>query len=259
MFGAIIGDIIGSSREFGAVKTERFELFPNGSRFTDDSVLTIASMDALLNNKDFGECYHDWGKRYPKAGYGHNFEKWLECGEPCDSFGNGSAMRVSPVGYVCESLEDTLKLAEKSAVPSHNHIEGIKGAKAVAGAIYIARTKKDKKEIKKFIEQDIGYNLITTVDALREIYTFDATCQGSVPESIICFMEGNSYEDVVRKAVSLGGDSDTQACIASSIAEAYYGVPNYLVKIAEMYLPEEMVMLLFKFYEKYLPDLLYKI
>jgi len=245
MIGAILGDIIGSRFEFSLDrknKTEDFELFTKNNYITDDSVLTIATADAILNNKYYSDCYDYWGNKYPYAGYGGNFKNWLKDGnkQPYNSYGNGSAMRVSPVGWLFDDLDTVLFEADKSARCTHNHEEGIKGATSVACAIYLARKKTDKKVIKEIIELAFGYDLSRTIEQIRPTYKFEVTCQKSVPESIICFLEGNSYEDVVRKAVSLGGDTDTQACIAGSIAEAYYGIPIELSGQLSCYVEEDM-------------------
>lgn len=260
MLGAILGDIIGSKFEFSKLrykKSEEFELFPSGIHFTDDTAMTIATADAILNNKDFASTYQEWGNRYPDLSYGCNFRSWLseEFPKPYGSYGNGSAMRVSPVGWLYNDLKTVFDKAEESASVTHNHDEGLKGAASIAGCIYLARYKTPKKIIKEFIETYFGYNLNKTIAEIRPTYDFDETCQGSVPESIICFLEGNSYEDVVRKAISLGGDTDTQACIAGSIAEAYYGLDdlklNYDIngKLA-FYLPDDMIKIIQQFDKK---------
>ena len=253
MYGAILGDIIGSSHEWRRIKTEDFELFTKFNKVTDDTVLTIATADAILHEKSFESAYHEWGNRYPNAGYGGKFDHWLDSEEmkPYGSFGNGSAMRVSPIGWAYDSLTEVLLHAEQSAAVTHNHPEGIKGAKAVAGAIYIARSGGTKDDIRQFINESIGYDLTRTVSEIRPRYRFDSTCQGSVPESIICFLESTSYEDAVRKAVSLGGDSDTQACIAGSIAEALYGIPGEMIAQVRMYAPGPIIKIASEFTTKY--------
>ena len=225
MIGAIAGDIIGSVYENKPIKTTDFPLFSDGSMFTDDTVLTVAVADALLNDRDYAKFLRIWGRRYPNAGYGKSFITWIAIDghPPYGSWGNGAAMRVSPIGWVCNSFDEVLAEAECSAVVSHNHPEAIKGAQAVALAVYLARTGSTKTEIKQEITKRFSYDLDRTVDAIRPTYTFDVSTQGSVPESIICFLESVSYEDAVRNAVSLGGDSDTMACIAGSIAETFYG------------------------------------
>jgi len=255
MKGAILGDIIGSKFEFSKLrhnKSEDFSLFQKGCTFTDDTVMTIATAYAILNNINFAESYHMWGNLYPDRGYGARFSSWLSSKsyEPYNSYGNGSAMRVSPVGWLYNDLETVFIKAEESASVSHNHPEGIKGAMAIAGCIYLARYKTPKKIIKEMIETYFEYNLNKTINEIRPTYDFNETCQGSVPESIICFLEGESYEDVVRKAISLGGDTDTQGCIAGSIAEAFYGIPDKFIIRLDDYLPENMLDIIEQFNRK---------
>lgn len=238
MIGAIIGDIIGSKYEFTSDKTKEFELFTADSCLTDDSMMTIAVGCAcakadLSDEEDFKSWVIYYmrkiGRQYPFAGYGHHFFRWIKSDSmgAYNSFGNGSAMRVSPVAWVAQSLEEAEKLAEWSAEVTHNHPEGIKGAQAVAAAIYLARTGKSKAEIKDYIEQQY-YKLEFTLDEIRPAYKFDVTCQGSVPQAIQCFLEATDFEDAIRNAVSLGGDGDTQAAMAGAIAEAFYGIPQPL-------------------------------
>ncbi|MBI4334548.1 MAG: ADP-ribosylglycohydrolase family protein [Chloroflexi bacterium] len=233
MIGAIAGDIIGSAYEWHQIKSISFELFSPRSQFTDDTVLTVAVADCILNGKEYAATFREYGRRYPHAGYGGNFRVWLwsDNPKPYNSFGNGSAMRVSPVGFAFSSLDAVLREAERSAAVTHNHPEGIKGAQAVAAAIFLAGQGESKDRIRDYIEKISGYNLRRTLDEIRPSYSFDETCPGSVPESIIAFLESESYEDAVRKAVSLGGDADTMACIAGGIAQAYYGeIPAGIVK-----------------------------
>ena len=224
MIGAIAGDIIGSVYEAHPIKTEDFPLFSPGCRFTDDTVMTVATADSILTGKGYAAAYKEWGRLFPHAGYGGMFRQWLrsDSSEPYNSFGNGSAMRVSPVGFAFDSLDKVLEEAKKSAEVTHNHPEGIKGAQAVAAAIYLARTGKGKKEIKDYIETTFDYDLSATLAEIRPGYRFDPTCQGSVPQAVIAFLESYDYEDAVRKAISLGGDTGTQACITGGIAQAYY-------------------------------------
>lgn len=253
MLGAIFGDIVGSIFEFNNIKTKEFPLISDSCDFTDDTVMTLAIAKAILKAKknDYSEeevinelvnCMRDLGNRYPYRGYGGMFYRWL-CSsnpKPYNSFGNGSAMRVSSIGFLFETLEETQKYAELSAIVTHNHKEGIKGAKAVASAIYLARKGYLKDEIKRYIEDTYEYNLDNTIDYLRDHYYFNETCQETVPEAIICFMESNSYEDAIRNAISIGGDSDTLACITGSIAEAFYGMPNEYKEIALNKLDDEL-------------------
>lgn len=233
MIGAIAGDIIGSVYEFHGIKTEDFPLFIPRSHFTDDTVLTVAVADSILTGIGYAEAFKKWGRLYPHAGYGGMFRQWLRSDDnaPYNSYGNGSAMRVSPVGFAFDSLYKVLEEAKKSAEATHNHPEGIKGAQAVAAAIFLSRTGVNKKEIKKYIEENFKYNLSITLAELRPHYHFNETCQGTVPQAIVAFLESTDYENAVRKAVSLGGDSDTIACITGGIAEAFYSeVPEYIIE-----------------------------
>jgi ADP-ribosylglycohydrolase len=225
MLGAICGDVIGSVYERFNYKGKDFPLFKEGTRFTDDTVLTIAVADAIMNNRDYAEVFREYARKHPLAGYGASFISWVDNSEmgPYNSWGNGSAMRVSSIGWLFNTLEEVESEAEKSASVTHNHPEGIKGAQAVASAIFMARSGNNKDEIKKYIERTFEYDLDRKLDDIRPIYEFDVSCQGSVPEAIIAFLESDDYESCVRGAVSIGGDSDTIAAMAGSIAEAYYG------------------------------------
>lgn len=228
MLGAIAGDIIGSIYEADNVRSPDFEpLFGPLCHPTDDSVLTCAVAEWLLSGagEDLPDLLKSWFRRYPLAGYGMTFIRWAGSSNrsPYNSWGNGSAMRVSPVGHAFDSLAETLEFSKGSAEVTHNHLEGIKGAQAVAGAIFLARTTRAKDDIRSFIETEIGYDISRSVDQIRETYSFDVSCQGSVPQAITAFLESSSWENAVRKAVSLGGDSDTIACIAGGIAAAFYG------------------------------------
>ncbi|MBS0266355.1 MAG: ADP-ribosylglycohydrolase family protein [Planctomycetes bacterium] len=225
MLGAIAGDVIGSIYEQAAFKSKRFPLFTDRSRFTDDTVLTVAVAERCLRGGDYVDLFHECFHAYPRAGYGGTFCRWAlqRLREPYNSWGNGSAMRVSPVGTVCDSLEQVLAEAQASAAVTHNHPEGIRGAQATAAAVYLARIGTGKPEIKTYLEREFGYNLSETLEDIRQRYTFDVSCQGSVPQSIIAFLESTSFEDAIRNAISLGGDADTMACIAGGIAEAWYG------------------------------------
>ncbi|MFC1812848.1 ADP-ribosylglycohydrolase family protein [Thermodesulfobacteriota bacterium] len=242
MIGAIAGDIIGSVYEHYPIKTKDFPLFDTRCRFTDDSVLTVAVADSILTGRSYAETVWEIGRRYIGAGYGSSFIQWLHSHDPqpYNSWGNGSAMRVSPVGFAFTTEEEVLHQAEKTAEISHNHPEGIKGAKATALAVFLARTVQDKEEIRKQIRQRFGYDLDRGVDDIRPTYTFDVSCQGTVPEAIIAFLDSRSYEDAIRNAVSLGGDSDTLACITGGIAEAFYGIvpPHIQTKVKELLTPD---------------------
>ena len=242
MYGAILGDIIGSPFEFDrGDKTKEFDLFSKDCDFTDDSVMTIAVGEALLavgpeaTVKEIEEAVvanmQDWGKRYPYAGYGGRFRYWLRerNPKPYGSYGNGSAMRVSAAGWLYDSMERTREVARATANVTHNHPEGIKGAEATASAIYMARNGFSKEEIKEYIEREFHYNLNRTLDEIRPGYHMDETCQRTVPEAIIAFLESKDFEDAIRNAVSLGGDTDTLGAITGSIAEAFYGISDVLI------------------------------
>jgi ADP-ribosylglycohydrolase len=242
MIGAIAGDIIGSVYEPCPIKTKEFDLFDSRCRFTDDSVMTVAVADSIIKGRPYKESLQEVGRRYPYAGYGGSFIQWLYSDDPrpYNSWGNGSAMRVSPVGFAFSTEDDVILEAKKTAEISHNHPEGIKGAQATALAVFIARTVRDKDEIRKQISKRFGYDLNPSVDDIRPTYRFDISCQGTVPEAIISFLDSQSYEDAVRNAVSLGGDSDTLACITGGIAEAFYGtVPSHIKeKVKEILTPD---------------------
>jgi len=284
MYGAILGDIIGSPYEFdfNNIKTKEFPLFSPASVFTDDTVMTIAVFDALdraLNlqlaasaayepaaataayapaattsidsdklKAALVESLRRWGREYPYAGYGARFSVWLtqENPEPYNSFGNGSAMRVSSVGWLFPDMETTRAVARLTAEVTHNHPEGIKGAESTAAAIFLARNGASKSEIKDYITQEFGYDLSRSCDEIRPNYRHVESCQGTVPEAITAFLEGESFEDVIRTAVSLGGDCDTLTCIAGGIAEAFYGVPDDLKAECLSRLPASMKQLLEK-------------
>ncbi len=254
MLGAIAGDIIGSVHEYSATKTTNFELFVAQSNFTDDSVLTIAVADCILHDKQYGRTFQEYFMKYPGCGYGLGFAHWAQSrsAEPYNSFGNGSAMRVSPVAWSSSSLEDVLAEARRSADVTHNHPEGIKGAQATAAAAFLARQGKSKQEIRSAIEQLTGYNLNRRLDDIRPSYSFNETCQGTVPEAIIAFMESENYEDAVRKAISLGGDADTLACITGAIAEAFYGgVPTFIEDKVVTLLDDHLRAIVLEFSNRY--------
>ncbi|MFO7934632.1 MAG: ADP-ribosylglycohydrolase family protein [Bacteroidales bacterium] len=243
MKGAILGDIMGSTYESNPVKRKNIDLFPPGTTFTDDTVLTIAVADAIMNNIPYREALHRYARAFPGRGYGGRFLSWIEEDDPVpyNSFGNGSAMRVSAVGWAFGSEEEVLHQAALSAEPSHNHPEGIRGARATALSVYLARNGTGPDGIRETIEQKFGYDLSRTLDEIRPAYSFDVTCQGTVPEAIIAFLESGSYEDAVRNAISLGGDSDTLACITGGIAEAYYmEIPEEIERKGLSYLDREL-------------------
>ena len=252
MYGAILGDIIGSPYEFDrGNKSKDFEMFEGDAGFTDDTVMTIAVAEALTAT--LGEDDEDiknaliysmrrWGRKYPDAGYGGRFRKWLASTDPkpYGSYGNGSAMRVSSAGWLYDTIEETLHAAKLTAEVTHDHPEGIKGAQATAAAIFMARTGSSKEDIRNYIVSEFGYDLSRTCDEIRPSYHHVESCQETVPEAITAFIEGENFEDVIRTAVSLGGDSDTLTCIAGSIAEAFYGVPEDLLDECILRVPAEM-------------------
>ena len=255
MIGAIAGDIIGSVYEFSPIKTKVFPLFHPECTFTDDSVLTIAVADAILDRTPYSTAAREWGLRYVDRGYGAMFLDWLEAGdgESWDSYGNGAAMRVSPVGFAFGRKQDVLREAAKSAEFSHNHPEGIKGAQVTALSVYMARTGASKSDIRSEITKTFGYDLDRTLSDIRPDYGFDETCQGTVPEAIIAFLESESWEDAVRNAVSLGGDSDTLACITGGIAEAFYGpVPAHVRETVKTILTDELWKITERFCKTYM-------
>ena len=241
MLGAIAGDVIGSVYEAANVKHPNFQpLVHPEAQPTDDTILTCAVAEWVLHGGDLVDRLHDWFARFPEAGYGGTFVRWAahRLREPYYSWGNGSAMRVSPVGFAFDALEETLEHAKRSAEVTHNHPHGIAGARAVAGCVFLARTRRSKDEIREFAGKRFGYDLSRSLDDVRPVYRFDVSCQGSVPEAILAFLESTSWEDAVRKGISLGGDSDTIAAIAASIAAPYYGgVPSHIRTEVEARLP----------------------
>lgn len=254
MIGSIIGDCIGSVYEWHKTEVYDFEMFGDGTDYTDDSVMSFATCSALLTGRSYGECYKDFGNRYPGRGYGGMFQTWLDSSSnaPFNSFGNGSAMRVSPIGYAFDDPKMVLSEARKSAECTHDHPEGIKGAQATALAVYMARIGKPKSEIKRVISKGFGYDLDRTLADIAPLYQFDATCQGSVPESIICFLESDSFMDAIKKAIRLNGDADTMACIAGGIAQAFYKeIPKDVAQKTVELLPEEFQNIIRDFYKTY--------
>ena len=252
MYGAILGDIIGSPYEFDrGNKSKAFPLFSKDSLFTDDTVMTVAVAEAFMDTPDNEELLRrrlirsmqKWGHRYPDAGYGLQFSAWLNSTDPqpYHSWGNGSAMRVSSVAWLYDDPEAVRRMARLSAEVTHDHPEGIKGAEATASAIFLARTGHSKAEIKAYIEEQFGYALSRTCDTIRPGYRHVESCQETVPEAITALLEGDSFEDVIRTAVSLGGDCDTLTCIAGSVAEGYYGVPRELMTECRNRLPADIL------------------
>lgn len=254
MLGAIAGDIIGSVYEWHNIKTTDFELFSPVCRFTDDTVLTVALADAILSGADYAAKMKEYFHRYPNAGYGGRFADWVltHPSFAYNSWGNGAAMRISPVGYAYDTLEETLSKAEFFTEVTHNHPEGIKGGNATASAIFLARTGKSKVEIKAYIRSKFGYELDRSLDEIRPTYHFDISCQGTVPQAITAFLESTDFEDAIRKAISLGGDSDTLACITGGIAQAFYGgVPDFISQKVYDILDEPMRKVTRQFMEKF--------
>ncbi len=262
MIGAIMGDMIGAPYEFDrGNKTKEFPLFSRWSQYTDDTVMTVAVAEALLDTlgKTDDEIraalvssMREWGGRYPDAGYGGRFYRWLKAKtpEPYGSYGNGSAMRVSAAGWLYDTIEETRRIARLTAEVTHNHPEGIKGAEATASAIFLARTGSGKEEIKDCIIREFGYDLSRTCDEIRPAYHHVESCQDTVPEAITAFLEGTDFEDVIRTAVSLGGDCDTLTCIAGGMAEAFYGVPEAMAAECRRRLPKDMLAVLDRFAEQ---------
>ena len=254
MIGAIAGDTIGSVYEQYPIKTTSFPLFSRLSRFTDDTVLTIAIADAIIHNIDYAASLKAFARRYPAAGYGMSFYHWMQSSndEAYYSWGNGSAMRVSPVGFAFNSTEKILAEAEKSAAVTHNHPEGIKGAQATALAIYLARQGASKAQIGQEITDRFGYSFSRSLNQIRPTYIFDVSCQGSVPESMIAFFESHNFEDAIRMAISLGGDTDTMGCIAGGIAQAFYrDIPATILMQVRQRLPQEFLAIIDEFNNKY--------
>lgn len=260
--GALIGDYCGSIYEWNNTHEESpdsIEILKNG-KFTDDSVLTVSIMDWLFktggkNTSLLTEIMRKWAKKYPNAGYGGKFKVWVESNtnEPINSYGNGAGMRVSPCAFYANTLEECLDLAKKSAEVTHNHEEGIRGAQAISEAIYLARSGAGKQDIKRVIEEDFKYDLSKPLDEIgRRAHKFDATCQITVPEAIICFLESHDFIDCIRKSIWIGGDSDTIAAMACSIAEPYYGLPHFIMEQFKEKIPNDMKETVLSFNEKML-------
>ena len=257
MIGVIAGDVIGSVHEHALTKSTDFVLFDPSCRFTDDTVLTVATAYAILNGTTYETAYREFGREHPHAGYGRSFYGWLfaEDPRPYNSWGNGSAMRVAPVGFAFDNVEDVLREAERSAAVTHNHLEGIKGAQATALAVFLARAGASKNEIRENLTQRFGYNLDRTVDQIRPDYQWDVSCQGSVPEAVVAFLDSYDVESAIRLAVSLGGDADTQAAIAGGIAEAFYGgLPETIVDAVLERLPPRFIEVIHVFRQAYRLD-----
>jgi len=252
MLGAIAGDTIGSPYEFAPNKNMDFPLFCEHSKFTDDTVLTIAIADVLLHNLDLIDTLKKYSKKYPDAGFGGSYKRWMfsDSRKPYNSWGNGSAMRTSSIGFFYNKEIDVLKAAREFAQVTHNHPEGVRGAQATSLCIFLARHGASKNDIRKEISKWFNYDLSKTINEIRPKYFFDVSCQGSVPQSITAFLESDDYEDAVRKSVSLGGDADTMACIAGGIAEAFYGpIPENIALETKKRLPDEFLKIIDEFYE----------
>jgi len=263
MLGSIIGDIIGSIYEFDNCKSKDFQLFSNRMEFTDDSILTLATADWLLSGGNSCVYYSQYAKQYPcpMGGYGSGFLQWVRRTEAGDyssynSCGNGSAMRVGPVGWAFNTKKDVLYYARLSAECTHSHPEGIKGAQATALCVFMARTKVAKEEIRSTIEETFDYYLSMSCDDIRKKYTWGATCQDTVPQAICAFLDSYSFEDAIRNAISLGGDSDTLACITGSIAEPYYGIPYDIYYKGISYLPPSLKDIVIAFESRYSNNIL---
>jgi ADP-ribosylglycohydrolase len=255
MLGAIAGDMIGVPWEALGEKRYDFPLFTEYSRFSDDTAMTLAVAQVLLEGRDYAATMREFGRRYPAIGYGGHFERWIydDSMAPYNSYGNGGAMRAGPIGYAARSAEEALAEAERCAAPTHNHPEGLKGAQAVALAVFLARTGASKQQIRSEIATRFGYDLDRTVASIRPTYTFDVAAQRSVPEAIVCFLDAADFEAAVRNAISLGGDADTMACIAGAIAEAHWGgIPKAIETEVRQRLPAEFLDVVERFRARFL-------
>ena len=255
MIGAIAGDIIGSVYEWKNIKTKQFDLFNPDCCFTDDTVLTVALAESILTGTDYASLMKAYYRRYPDAGYGGFFQQWARAhdSQPYNSWGNGAAMRISSVGFAFNTLDEVLLRAAEYTAVTHNHIEGIRGAQATAAAIFLARTGSTKTDIRQYTAANFHYDLSRSVDEIRPVYRFDESCQGTVPQAIVCFLESTDFEDAIRNAISLGGDSDTLACITGGIAQAHYGVPPAIAEQAMSILDEELRGITARFMSGYCP------
>ena len=254
MIGAIAGDVIGSVYEWDRIKTKDFPLFSRDCFFTDDSILTIALADSILSGVPYAENLKAFYRLYPDGGYGGSFHEWAQSSssEPYNSWGNGAAMRISPAGYAYDDLDTVLRKAEEFTAVTHDHPEGIKGGQATAAAIFLARGGASKEEIRAFIQERFRYNLSLHVDEIRPGYCFDESCQGTVPQAIRAFIDSVDFEDAIRTAVSLGGDSDTLACITGGIAQAFYGgVPERIQRRAYAILDDRLAAITRRFMLRY--------
>jgi len=254
-YGAIIGDIAGSIYEWYPIKTKEFDLFSPKCTYTDDSVCSAAVSEILLSDRlpSAAQLLRQWCIKHPNRGYGGLFREWIDNSDmgPYDSYGNGAAMRVSPAAHLNQKqpIDAALMASDMVTQITHNHPEGVKGARATTHAIWLAFQRESPLTIRTAIENTYNYDLSRTVDEIRPTYSFDETCQGSVPESIICALESTDFEDAIRNAISLGGDADTQACIAGSIAEALHGIPDELITQANQFLPQDIITMMDRLYQ----------
>lgn len=258
MLGAIVGDIVGSVYEWDNIKTKDFELFGDDVFFTDDTVQTVALADVILSGEDCAAVMKRYFRHHPDAGYGGGFDAWARSASslPYNSWGNGAAMRISPVGHAFGDLPTVLQRARQYIAVTHDHPEGIKGAQAVAGAIFLARQGASKADLQAFVTSQFHYDLTRRVDEIRPVYTYDESCQGTVPEALICFLESTGFEDAIRNAISIGGDSDTLACITGSVAEAFYGgVPADIARRAMGCLTPDLRAVCRRFFAAHRPGL----
>jgi len=248
MLGAIFGDVVGSRFEWHNTKTKDFELLVDRCSPTDDSVMTCAVAEALLDGSDPARVMQQWGRDYPGYGYGGNFSGWIysDVPRPYNSWGNGAGMRTSAVGWLFDSLEVTLAVAKEISSVTHDHPEGIKGGQAVSAAVFLARSGSSKEEIADYLRNNF-YSLDFTLDQIRPTYTFDVSCQGSVPQALVAFLESDSFEDAIRGAVSIGGDSDTIAAMTGAVAEAYYGIPDQLIDRLLPFIDDRMMEVITRF------------
>jgi len=253
MIGVIAGDIIGSVYEWDRIKTKHFELFSPDCFFTDDTVLTVALAESILTGTNYASLMKTYYRRYPGAGYGGFFHRWAQAhdSQPYNSWGNGAAMRISPAGFAFDTLEDVLVRAAEYTAVTHNHQEGIKGAQATAAAIFLARKGSTKADIKEYIAATFRYDLSRSLDDIRPAYQFSESCQETVPQAIASFLESTDFEEAIRNAISLGGDSDTLACIAGGIAQAFYGVPAAIADRAMSILDEDLRAITARFMSTY--------
>jgi ADP-ribosylglycohydrolase len=254
MLGSLTGDIVGSIYEWNNIKTTEFPLFQDHCHFTDDSVLTVALAESILTGEGYGELMKRYYRSYPDAGYGRNFLQWAQSESACpyNSYGNGAAMRISPVAWAFDSLEEVLQKAAEYSMVTHDHPEGVRGAQATAAAAYLGRTGADKMEIARFVTERFGYDLTRSCDEIRPGYSFDVSCQGTVPQAVTAFLESEDFESAIRLAISLGGDSDTLAGITGGIAQAYYGgVPQPIAEKTLGFLDEQLRQITMQFHEKF--------